>query len=59
VHDLLKYIKSYYNISIAVFSFEELMRLAFKKFLNSQSVEKEIFFYLHGVVLTDYNISKN
>lgn len=59
VHDLLKYIKNYYNISIALFSFEELMRLAFKKFLNYQSFEKEIFFYLHGIVLTDYSISKD
>lgn len=52
VHDLLKYIKNYYGISIAVISFEELMRLAFTKHLNPQAFDEEIIFSLFGIVHT-------
>lgn len=52
VHDLLKYIKNYYGISIAVISFEELMRMAFTKHLNPQAFDEEIIFSLFGIIHT-------
>lgn len=52
VHDLLKYIKNYYDVSIAVISFEELMKLAFIKHLNPQAFDEEIIFNLFGIVHT-------